>query len=103
MKNVHLGLAGGGPAAALGSLSCSQAWAGRAGTELWEPHLRPSLSGFQLQNLALECNPIYLFIVWLLDVKLLKEPPPHKPPCLCEGTEQRDMGTPPSTPGPPPW
>lgn len=78
------------------SLSCCQSWAGRAGTELWEPHLRASLSGFQLQNISLPCNPIYLFIISLLDVKLLQEPPPHSQPGLCEG---QDTGTPATTPG----
>lgn len=88
-KKVHLGL---GPAL----------WSLRAGTELWEPHLRPSLSGFQLQNLSPKCNPIYLFIVSLLDVKLLKEPPPHKQSArgLCEG---QDTGTLPKHPEHPPW
>lgn len=109
---MHLLIAGGVPAAdchaQLGGCSSlftellPEAWAKRAGTELCrEPHLRPSLSGFQLRNPSLMCNCIYLFIFLLLDAKLLTEHPPHKHPqpredgerervlCLRDGSGRR--------------
>lgn len=75
----------------------------RAGTELcWEPHLRPSLLGFQLQTPSLMCNSIYLFIFLLLDAKLLTEHPHTQTStaetgqregvlsvCLCDGSGHR--------------
>lgn len=58
-----------------------ETWKEHAGTELCqEPHLSPSVLGFQLSNPSLMCNHIYLFISLLFDAMLLTERLPLQHP-----------------------